>query len=140
MNETSFNPETPEKVKQVLELARENGLRVRLWYGDTETGKGWDEELDIIGYIGRSTGQEKIPIILYDRKSIGGPGILTHCIVRIDTTRGQTLYIHRKFDPGYWTYSKEGELFKNGEYVGKNKNEKSAKRFCQFMMGHRYQK
>jgi len=89
VNGTSYNKDTPDEVIDVLENARVNNIRLKLDYGDTTTGKSWDEIYDITGYIGRSTGCNKIPILLYNKRSIGGSGILTHCIIDIKTSKGK---------------------------------------------------
>jgi len=98
-----FNPETNIEVMKVI-----SGLncynrrqRVRIFLGDTKTGKTWNEENDVCGYIGRSTGSKKIPLLIHNNNSSGG-GILTHCIVAIYTTSGTCLYKHEKLDFGKW--------------------------------------
>ena len=98
VNGTTYNDKTPKKVVQVLEDARKIGTRLRLFYGDTETGRAWLEEHDVTGRIGRSTGQIKIPLLIHNRRSMGGPGLLDHCIVKIATASGGLLlYQHPSF-------------------------------------------
>ena len=108
-NGTTYSEHTPQRVRDILESARIGRRRVRLFYGDTdrpdfeqvhkrkpEPGKSWHEENYVTGYVGHSTGQSKIPIILHNSRSTGGPGILDACIVRI-LVEGREAYRH----PGY---------------------------------------
>lgn len=96
LNGTSYLSDTPDRVCNILESARALGRRIRLFYGDEH--KCWLEEYDVIGYVGRSTGSNKIPIILYNKRSIGGTAILDRCIKRIqDTATGQVLYEAENF-------------------------------------------
>ena len=97
-NGTYYNTETPDSMIALLEKLRLSQTRVRFHWGDTKTGKDWGDIHDVRGRIGRSTGIIKIPILLYNRRSIGGTGILTHCIVKIVTTKGkEVLYQHPNY-------------------------------------------
>lgn len=87
VNGTSYSVETSDKVIEVLERCRINNTRIVLDYGDTETGRSWGEIYDVTGRIGRSTGI-KIPILLYNKRSMGGSAILTDCIIGIKESRG----------------------------------------------------
>jgi hypothetical protein len=52
------------------------------------------------GYVSRSGGQYKVPIVLYNKRTRGGPSILDHCIVKIQTARGgKVLYQHSNYHP-----------------------------------------
>lgn len=95
---TSYHAETSDEVVRVLERARILETRITVDYGDVETGRSWGEVNDITGYVARSTGPTKVPLLLYNRRSTGAPAMLDHCIVRIRTTRGKrVLYQHPKF-------------------------------------------
>jgi len=91
VNGTSYHSETNDKVISVLENCRRNNIRIILDYGDTKTGKSWNEVYDITGRISRSTGTNKIPILLHNSRSRGGCGILDHCIIGIKESRGKRL-------------------------------------------------
>lgn len=100
INRTAYHLETPDAICKVLEEARLKGYRQRLLldFGDTETGKSWQEKFDIAGYIGRSTGRIKIPLLIHNTRSSGGGAILDHCIIKItDTRTKQVLYKHKKY-------------------------------------------
>lgn len=76
--------------------------RIRIWYGDTDTGRAWQEEYDVLGYVGRSMGTQKVPLLIFSRRSIGGGAILTKNIVRIDWVKGShALYKHPTFSSGF---------------------------------------
>ncbi|MBU0501432.1 MAG: hypothetical protein KJ867_15625 [Gammaproteobacteria bacterium] len=63
---TWYDPTTPEKVRKILETLRKRGEKVRIFYGDSESGRDWLEENDALGHIGRSTGTLKIPLLVSD--------------------------------------------------------------------------
>lgn len=93
VNGTSHDIRTPDRVIQILENARISRNRLVIHYGDTNTGKAWGDKET--GYIGRSTGDNKIPLVVHNSRSFGGGGLLDYCIVRIETSRGKTcLYNH----------------------------------------------
>ena len=52
-----FNEGTPKQVMQIISNNNHNKKRFRLFYGDRNTGKSWDEENDVCGYIGNTTGK-----------------------------------------------------------------------------------
>ena len=104
---TWFTPGTPDKVKQVLAAANKsfnqygtNGTIVRIFLGDQVTGRDWCEENDVVGYVGRTSGTMKVPILLEPlilHKSLCaaqcGDAIPTNCILRIiDVVAGAELY------------------------------------------------
>lgn len=132
------------KINQVIESARTNKTRVRVWYGDTTTGEAWPEEFDIMGYIGRSTGREPIPLLVNNARSMGGGALLVDCIVRIDSTDGRNLYRHPSFSAGNWKiteYTEQGvKVSLNGNFHAMFLNEHKARLYIDFMRGGRYSK
>mgnify|MGYP003441843095 CR=1 FL=1 len=130
-----------QQVMLVLEGAYMAKSRIRVWYGDKLSGTAWAEENDVLGYVGRSTGQVKIPLLVHNSRSIGGDGILQDCIVRIDsvTNRGQPLYQHQTFSTGFWQVL-GFDLFHNGEIWARFKTTSAAVRYMEFMQGMRYAK
>lgn len=88
VNGTSYDERTPDEVIRILERSRKEKLRLRLFYGDTETGKVWEDATPNRGHIGRSTGDIKIPLLVRTSRSAGGEAVLDHCIVKITESRG----------------------------------------------------
>ena len=140
-----------DKIIKECELAHTYKNRVRLWYGDADTGKSWDEEYDVVGYIGHSTGPYSIPILLPNSKSNSGVGILTNRIIRIDDiTSHYTCYKHPKFhvDPMEIKDEDNPELQEKGCFasvyqenrgcVARFKTRKQAENYIKFMNGERY--
>jgi hypothetical protein len=102
VNGTAYHASTNTKVIEILEDARLSTMLLRLSYGDTDTGRDWGEVHDIVGRVGRSTGEIKIPILLNHKNSLDGGGILDHCIVRIEMKYGnekayREVYRHPKY-------------------------------------------
>lgn len=74
----------PNELVSVLEkLYDGRNTRITIDYGDTVTGKSWNERYDISGYVGRSTGTTKIFLLVSNRRSLGGGGILTGNVLSI---------------------------------------------------------
>ena len=100
-NGTSYDVRTPDEVVAILEDARLNRTRLHVSLGDSESGRDWIEENMVHGVIGRSTGSIKIPLLIHNRRSLGGPGLLDHCIVRIRTSSGgRILWQHPDYHHG----------------------------------------
>lgn len=135
-----FNPATPERVCYQIASAYRRGERVRLWYGDTTTGRAWGEEYDIIGSIGRSCGPVKAPLLITNSRSHGGPAILDHCIVAITTAQGgRGLYTHPTFSKPL--YTAEAETVKaDGKLYARCGSCTQAQRLADFMNGRRNSK
>jgi hypothetical protein len=141
IDETYFDSKTTDEVCNILASALHTNRRLRLFYGDTATGKDWNEEHDTIGYIGRSTGNIKIPLLIKNNTSTGGGAILDHCIVKI--TEGQkVLYIHPSYNSekfiaqGIYVYTENGKQ----QYWAMCNNEQQAVRLAAFMNGERNSK
>ena len=97
---TWFDSATPAKVRRILESYRRSGEVLRVFYGDTKTGRDWMEEFDTIGQVGRSTGPMKVPLLIANG-DCGGGCILDHCIVRLmDVETGQEIYRHPSYHQG----------------------------------------
>lgn len=96
-NATWYDARTPAGVQLVLDAAMRSNHRLRIFTGDTVTGRDWMEEYDTIGRIGRSGGAMKVPLLV-PKGDCGGPALLTHCIVRIiNVTTGEEVYKHPKY-------------------------------------------
>ena len=97
-------------VAAALYSAYQRKVRVRIWYGSIETGHAWLEELEVTGQIGLSMGPIRIPILLSNSRSIGGGGVLDHCIVKIQETKSKrVLYEHDTFGRGHFRIGGEPE-------------------------------
>jgi len=80
---TYYDHRTAPEVVRALEYIRKMGARIRLYYGDVKTGRSWLEGCDVTGTLSRSTGPHKIPILIYNSRSLGGGALLDHCIIGI---------------------------------------------------------
>jgi len=145
----TFDENTCDRVKTVLTDCYNNQCRVRIWYGDIDTGVSWLEEYDVTGTIGRSTGQQKIPLLIKNSRSSGGGGILCHCIIRIDVISSKcTIYEHPLFYvPTMGVYPNLDEdtktkypfiVLKYGTIQARFKSRTSAYNYIDFMTGERY--
>lgn len=93
-NGTSYSADTPQRLVELLESLRASKTRVRVTYGDRQTGEPWPD-LPECGHISRSTGSIKIPILVKNARSTGGAGLLASCIVKIEHANkkdGGTIY------------------------------------------------
>lgn len=131
----AYHEETAQEVIKAMENCRQKRLRIKIYLGDPKTGKCWNEEHDIFGYIGLSKGYKAyFPILVYNARSFGGGSILDHCIVKIREAKGtRTFYQAANFqepiieiktstEPGY-----THELYINGEIYSRHKSERAAK-------------
>lgn len=101
INGTSYDVRTPDEVVAILENARQTRTRLHVSLGDSESGRDWIEENMVHGVIGRSTGSIKIPLLIHNQRSLGGPGLLDHCIVRIrESAGGRVLWQHSGYHHG----------------------------------------
>lgn len=75
-NDIWYCLDTPDRVIQILDGAMKSHERIRVFYGDNETGRDWMEIYDTIGYVAHSYGSIQIPLLIKDSRSVGGIGIL----------------------------------------------------------------
>ena len=146
VNGLHFDTRTPDKVCEILsQYSRMRSIgsdsRLRVWYGDTDTGRCWNEEHDVTGYVGRSTGSIKVPLLLHNSRSSGGTAILDSCIVRITarnhyTGRIDVLYTHPDFNLPDITIEGTSVLF-DGTTQANFSTEEQAHRYAAFMSGER---
>ena len=147
-NGTAYDTRTHPHVIEALENARQSRRRVRIWEGDTTTGRAWAEENDVTGYIGRSTGTYKIPLLVKNARSLGGPALLEHCILKIVyTDNGRVLYQHPQFHTGDFSVIAPSDMPEyaanvthNGELYARTKTANAAQRLVDFMTGKRFNK
>ena len=145
----TFDENTCDNVKTVLTECYNTQCRIRIWYGDTDTGVSWMDEYDVVGTVGRSSGQAKIPLLIKNSRSSGGGGILCHCIIRIDVISSRrTIYKHPLFNVPLLTVAANNDndtenkypfiVSKNNELQARFKNKKAAYNYVYFMTGERY--
>jgi hypothetical protein len=135
-----YHKDTPEEVCSIISYYHKAGrnTRLRFFYGDTDTGRDWMEEYDTIGYIGRSTGPIKIPLLIHNINSSGGGGILDNCIIKI-TANGRTLYKNNKYHQPECTV--DGcAVYVGGQIHARFTSETQASKFQQFVTGQRNSK
>lgn len=116
--------------------------RVRLFLGDPETGRDWGEENDVTGYVGRSTGPSKVPLLLATRRSMGGGAILVDCVLRM-LVDGRETYRHPLYTAPVWE-SREGteptrpcEVWRDGKVNARFESPAARERWLAFMRGDR---
>ena len=133
----SFSQETKESVINILLDAMKHKDRIRIFFGDAESGTDWCETFDTMGTIGLSCGTAKVPLIIHSIRSMGGDAISTDSIVKI-TRNKKVIYKH----PNYNCNIKiDGDYIVDGN--GKNvsyfwtKDENKRKRFFEFLKGTR---
>jgi hypothetical protein len=144
---TWFTPGTPPQVRGILEDARKSNRRLRLFQGDVVTGKPWLEEHDVVGTIGRSTGPQRVPLLIRSPRSTGGGAILTDCVVAIlSVETRQVLYRHPGFEfPTFELRTGDGaepgltfEAWHNGEVVARFKTAEKRAAYIAFHQGRRF--
>lgn len=147
MTDTTYQCKTPQAVRNILENARATGRRLRLFYGDRDTGRDWLEENDVLGTIGRSTGDVKVPLLIPTARSMGGTAILCDCIVRIvDAKTKRELYVHPKYHLPTLAIQAEAEagystmVTANDAPHAQFRTEAAAARYVAFMRGERMAK
>ena len=129
---TAYHQDTPERVCEILENARTSGTRLQIYYGDTQTGRDWNEGHDTRGTIGRSTGTVKIPLLIATSRSHGGRAILDHCIVKIRGKYGIIYQAENYQQPKLEIVPSDLPNYThnvniNGELYSRHKSERSAK-------------
>lgn len=136
---TSFSEKTPDEVCKVLcKHMGDRDHRLRLFYGDPDTGMCWMEEYDTMGYIGRSMGPTKIPLLIHNKNSIGGYAILDSSILCIKEDQ-RVLYKHPKFCMPTVTV-KGNQVFFDNKLHAEFKTPEQADRYAKFMRGERNRK
>lgn len=94
-----FSTETEQEIKDIIVQLYHSKKRVRFYWGDAKTGKDYGDVYDVSGTVGRSTGTQKIPLLIHNSRSRGGGGILDNCIVKITESSGakKVLYQHPNY-------------------------------------------
>lgn len=97
---TFYDGDTPEGAIRAIEDAKRRGVRIHVHHGDLETGKDWLEEFSVQGYVGRTGGSIKAPLLVHNSRSMGGH-IISGSVVKVrETKSGRVLYQHPKYHHG----------------------------------------
>lgn len=83
VNGTSYHSDTPDSLVQALEQARLSRTRVCVTYdgeGDSRSG-----------YVSRSCGSVKIPLLVFNSRGRGGECIFERLVLEVRTSRGKAL-------------------------------------------------
>jgi hypothetical protein len=93
-----FNNGTPTNTANKLIELIKTKERITLDYGDITTKKSWDEQYDISGRVGYSSGLYglKYPLLIHNSRSLGGGLIITDCILSIKLSKGKKLIFEHK--------------------------------------------
>ena len=140
----TLKAKTSSRVAVLLNRLTESKQRIRLVYGNTETGKDWLQEYDVVGSIGKSTGTNQIPLLISNSRSTGGGAILEDAILKIvDVKSKKVLYQHDKYiapkfevvilTDGY-------SVTIDGKMQANFKTSKHAKNYIDFMLCKRMSK
>lgn len=143
----SWDIRTSGEVIATLATAQQNNQRLHISFGHTDNdegklGRDWLEEFMSYGYIGRSTGINKIPLLIHNTRSHGGPALLDHCIVRIRASSGgRVLYQHPQYHHGKITIRRKWipvqypggtltvDVFRDSEHIASFRDMASARRY-----------
>lgn len=152
-NGTHYPENTPDALIHALERARESGKRVRLFYGMYdqlgEKLRVYSEENDVLGYVGRTCGSVKFPLLVHNTRSYGGGIIAANRIVAMRETKSRqwTYKHHRWTGAGPWTIKplpQPGDTFAVIDPAGLTHalhlTAKRATNLVAFMQGHRFTK
>lgn len=137
-----YDPGTPPQVRRILENARASKARIRVFYGDAETGRDWLEELDTMGRVSGTTGSIRSPILVCNSRSTSGGIILSACIVKITIDKA-VQYMHPRYHlPEFKVEPSDIEdyaenVLVDGKIHARFKKPGQAENWIKFMRGER---
>lgn len=127
-------------VISILEKLYNTNKRIRIFSGNTETGKNWNEENDVMGYVGKSTGDNKIFLLVNNSRSKGGIAISINSILCImNTSNSQIIYKHPLYKSDIWNIL-DCSVYCNNELYAITQTPEKAKKLIDFMTGKRFAK
>jgi hypothetical protein len=94
VNGVSYNVDTPDNLIWLLECLYKSRQRVHIYYGEPKTLTYWGDKTT--GRIGKSTGNVKILISVYNARSLGGSAISTDRILKITYCKGGAVLYERQ--------------------------------------------
>ena len=131
-------------INEILESLVHTNKRVRLFYGDKETGRDWGEENYVTGTIGRSTGIKPIHLLINNSRSYGGWAILEDCIVKLMVNK-RVVYVHPLYNQPEYVIKNDGqitglpfEVYANGVITARFDSLNKANHWVDFMTGKRF--
>lgn len=134
-----FHVNTPQEVCAEILRAFAADYRVRLFYGDRDSGVCWSDMYNVMGTVRCSTGPMRIPILVHNSTSSGGPAILTSSVVRmVRTSDKKVLYTHKAFEYVNHYEVKGASVYHNGTLILNAPTPERAEKFKEFMLGHRF--
>jgi hypothetical protein len=142
--EVELYPQVDLYLMAVLSGGYKLKRRLRVWYGDGKTGESWFEDFNTTGYIGRSCGDFKVPLIISNSRSRGGSALSVGSIIRVDDikTRKTLWKIHNYQDKLELFHLKGNKL--PWQVCGRSttlacfETEEKARRWIDFQQGRRY--
>lgn len=81
---TSYHRSVEPALIRVLEIARRARVRLAVTFS-------WSEDGPSRGYVGRSTGSVKVPLLVHNARSMGGGVLSAEDVVEVRESRGGKL-------------------------------------------------
>ena len=125
-------------VEDVLSRYAGSRKRVRIFFGDDDTGRDWMEEFRVTGTISRSMGPQKVFLLLPSARSTGGTQVSPDSVVRI-MAGGNEVYRHASYHLPKMTIDGT-TVYAKGEVHAKFKTVAAMNRWIAFMEGRRMAK
>ena len=136
----------------VLLKARDEHFRIRIWYGDSKTGKSRNTQYNVVGRVGCTDGKIKLPTLIKTSRSQEGSTFFVDSVIRIDDIKTKrTLWqvpnfhvedmkVYEIFGYGDYKYqvAKLSEDSGKWEVLASFKTEKQASEWVAFMKGESY--
>lgn len=141
---TWYDSTVPYPVRREIDYAIANNRRVRLFLGDPKTGRDWAEEHDVMGYVSRSMGPMRTPILLARSSSHGGGSILCANVLKIvDIQARRVLYQHARYsapklrlvDQGGGTDVYRDDMAGKPEVLARCDTHDKAQAYADFILG-----
>ena len=121
-------------------LSRYDGTRkrVRIFHGDSDTGRDSMEEWRVTGIISHSTGPSRVFLLMPTRRSLGGIQVTPSAVVRM-IVDGNEVYRHPSYHLPKMTIDGT-TVYVNGKAHARFKTVAAMNRWIAFMEGRRMAK
>lgn len=131
-----------ETLKNVVITLLNTDTRIRVFLMMNDTGNYIPEEYDIMGYV-RKTSSGGYPLLVNNRRSLGG-GIFPYNVGKIiDTKTKKVLFINPSFKMGEFNLTHDDNNYSvshNDTIIAIFKEQEKAIKFISFMKGERNSK